>query len=124
MFSPNEALSNPLALHLVFCQVVQDVLSLSCIRISREERNKMRKLLDSYGITLSNLHSPHHKVTIKKNIIDMAKDWPTYFARIFPITVRLEPFWFKLYYNFNLVRRGVTRIRTPSIWRCPTRASG
>jgi myosin XV len=44
-------------------------------------------MLDSYGITLSNLHSPHHKVTIKKNIVDMAKEWPTYFARIFPITV-------------------------------------
>jgi len=87
VFSPNEALSNPLALHLVFCQVVQDALSLACIRISREERNKMRKMLDSYGITLSNLHSPHHKVTIKKNIVDMAKEWPTYFARIFPITV-------------------------------------
>ncbi|XP_059488252.1 unconventional myosin-XV isoform X3 [Neocloeon triangulifer] len=86
VFSPNEMLSNPLALHLVFCQVVQDALSLACIRISREERNKMRKMLDSYGITLSNLHSPHHKVTIKKNIVDIAKDWPTYFARIFPIT--------------------------------------
>ncbi|CAB3362581.1 Hypothetical predicted protein [Cloeon dipterum] len=86
VFSPNEVLSNPLALHLVFCQVVQDALSLACIRISREERNKMRKMLDSYGITLSNLHSPHHKVTIKKNIVDIAKDWPTYFARIFPIT--------------------------------------
>ncbi|XP_065335143.1 unconventional myosin-XV isoform X4 [Cloeon dipterum] len=86
VFSPNEVLSNPLALHLIFCQVVQDALSLACIRISREERNKMRKMLDSYGITLSNLHSPHHKVTIKKNIVDIAKDWPTYFARIFPIT--------------------------------------
>ncbi|KAF4520562.1 hypothetical protein B566_EDAN011115, partial [Ephemera danica] len=86
VFSPNETLSNPLALHLVFCQVVQDTLSPECIRISREERAKMRKMLDSYGVTPNNLHSSHHKVTIKKNIVDSAKEWPTYFARIFPIT--------------------------------------
>ncbi|XP_046399408.1 unconventional myosin-XV isoform X2 [Ischnura elegans] len=86
VFSPNESLNNPLALHLVFCQIVKDIFSPSCIRISREEHNKMRKMLDSYGVTMNNLHSAHHKVTIKKNVIDSAKEWPTYFARIFPVS--------------------------------------
>lgn len=44
VFAPNEALSTPLALHLVFCQVVQDTLSPNCIRIGREERASMRKV--------------------------------------------------------------------------------
>ncbi|GLH06473.1 Unconventional myosin IC [Gryllus bimaculatus] len=86
VFSPTETLSSPLALHLVFCQVVQDCLGGGCVRISREQRAKMKKLLDSYGVTLSNVHSGHQKVTIKKNVVDMAKDWPTYFARIFPVS--------------------------------------
>ncbi|XP_069684996.1 unconventional myosin-XV isoform X5 [Periplaneta americana] len=87
VFSPGEILSSPLALHLVFCQVVQDCLGpTNCIRITREQRAKMRKMLDSYGVTLNNLHSAHQKVTIKKNIVDMAKDWPVYFARIFPVS--------------------------------------
>ena len=44
VFAPNEALSTPLALHLVFCQVVQDTLSPNCIRIGRDERANMRKV--------------------------------------------------------------------------------
>jgi myosin-15 len=87
VFAPGETLSSPLALHLVFCQVVQDCLGpANCIRVTREQRAKMKKLLDSYGVTLSNLHSSHQKITIKKNIVDMAKDWPMYFARIFPVS--------------------------------------
>ncbi|KAJ1528092.1 hypothetical protein ONE63_008008 [Megalurothrips usitatus] len=86
VFAPNEALSTPLALHLVFCQVVQDTLSPNCIRIGREERAAMRKMLDSYGVTLNNLQSAHHKSTIKKNVVDMAKQWNIYFARIFPVS--------------------------------------
>jgi myosin-15 len=49
--------------------------------------NVVLQLLDSYGVTLNNLHSSHQKITIKKNIVDMAKDWPMYFARIFPVSV-------------------------------------
>ncbi|XP_021936980.1 unconventional myosin-XV-like isoform X3 [Zootermopsis nevadensis] len=87
VFAPGETLGSPLALHLVFCQVVQDCLyPTNCIRVSREQRSKMRKLLDSYGVTINNLHSSHQKVTIKKNIVDMAKDWPLYFSRIFPVS--------------------------------------
>ncbi|XP_052130634.1 unconventional myosin-XVB-like [Frankliniella occidentalis] len=86
VFAPNEALSTPLALHLVFCQVVQDTLSPNCIRIGREERTNMRKMLDNYGVTLNNLQSAHHKNTIKKNVVDMAKQWNVYFSRIFPVS--------------------------------------
>jgi myosin-15 len=45
VFAPGETLSSPLALHLVFCQVVQDCLGpTSCIRVTREQRAKMRKV--------------------------------------------------------------------------------
>nr|CAD7423405.1 unnamed protein product [Timema monikensis] len=86
VFAPGESLASPLALHLVFCQVVQDVLSGPCVRINREHRAKMKKLLDSYGVTLNNVHSAQQKTTIKKNVVDLAKDWPTYFSRIFAVS--------------------------------------
>lgn len=87
VFAPNENLTTPLALHLVFCQVAYDVLATSNIRISKEDRQNMLKLLDNYGITLDNLQSTQHKITMKKNVVDLAKQWPLYFARIFPVSV-------------------------------------
>lgn len=90
VFAPNETLSSPLALHMVFCQVAYDVLATSSIRITKDDRQNMLKLLDSYGVTLDNLQSTQHKITIKKNIVDMAKQWPLYFARIFPVSVSFK----------------------------------
>lgn len=87
VFLPNETLSSPLALHMVFCQIVYDVLATSNIRISKDDAQNMIKLLDNYGVTLENLQSTQHKITIKKNIIDMAKQWPLYFSRIFTISI-------------------------------------
>ncbi|KAG7210137.1 hypothetical protein KM043_011699 [Ampulex compressa] len=87
VFAPNETLSSPLALHLVFCQVAYDVLATSSIRITKEDRQNMLKMLDNYGVTLDNLQSTQHKITIKKNIVDIAKQWPLYFARIFPVSI-------------------------------------
>lgn len=87
VFTPNETLANPLALHLVFCQVAYDVLATSSIRITKDDRQNMLKLLDNYGVTLDNLQSTQHKITIKKNVVDVAKQWPLYFARIFPVSV-------------------------------------
>ncbi|XP_076381482.1 unconventional myosin 10A isoform X3 [Megalopta genalis] len=87
VFAPNETLNSPLALHLVFCQVAYDVLATSSIRITKEDRQNMLKMLDNYGVTLDNLQSTQHKITIKKNVVDMAKQWPLYFARIFPVSI-------------------------------------
>ncbi|XP_046586212.1 unconventional myosin-XV isoform X1 [Neodiprion lecontei] len=87
VFAPNENLTSPLALHLVFCQVAYDVLATSSIRINKEDRQNMLKMLDNYGINLENLQSTQHKITIKKNVVDMAKQWPIYFARIFPVSI-------------------------------------
>ncbi|XP_011310328.1 unconventional myosin-XV [Fopius arisanus] len=87
VFAPNEVLSSPLALHLVFCQIVYDVLATSSIKITKEERQNMIKLLHNYGVTLENLQSTHHKITIKKNVVDIAKQWSLYFSRIFPVSI-------------------------------------
>ena len=50
----------------------------------------MKTLLDEYDIDLKNVFSQQHKLSTKKNIIDMAKDFNVYFARLYPITNQAE----------------------------------
>lgn len=45
------------------------------------------QMLDNRGITPNNTFSPHHKNSVKREIIELAKTWPLYFAAIFPVTV-------------------------------------
>ncbi|XP_050694860.1 unconventional myosin-XV-like isoform X6 [Eriocheir sinensis] len=85
LFAPGEVLHGE-ALHLVFCQVVLDVYSGTTPRITAEQRAQMRKMLDNRGITPNNTFSPHHKSSLKREIIELAKTWPLYFAAIFPVT--------------------------------------
>ncbi|XP_062594386.1 unconventional myosin-XV-like isoform X8 [Saccostrea cucullata] len=85
VFHPRERLENPMALHLVFCQVVQDVYNGGCVRINKEDRIKMRGMLESYGINKDNYLGGNFKNQVKKIIVDTAKEWPTYFAKLFPV---------------------------------------
>merc|ERR1719330_467373 len=63
VFSPSEQLNNPSAIHLVFCQIVADVYSPLCIRITQAERKKMVKQLDQFDININNIHSSQHKTS-------------------------------------------------------------
>ncbi|XP_046641646.1 unconventional myosin-XV-like isoform X4 [Daphnia pulicaria] len=87
LFSPSEnALVHPLGLHLIFCQVVQDTYNDACLRISRDDRAKMQQMLENYGISPENATNGHHKITLKRNVVEMAKEWPLYFARLYPVS--------------------------------------
>ena len=81
VFSPSETVNSPLAINLIFCQIVTDVFSPLCVRFSPEDRSRMKTLLDEYDISLKNVFSNQHKLSTKKNIVDMAKEFPTYFSR-------------------------------------------
>merc|ERR1719242_1542733 len=86
VFSPSETLNSPLAINLIFCQIVTDVFSPLCIRFSNEDRSRMKTLLDEYSINLKTVFSNSHKLSTKKNIIEVAKDFPTYFSRLYPVS--------------------------------------
>ncbi|PVD39191.1 hypothetical protein C0Q70_01819 [Pomacea canaliculata] len=81
----SERLDNSTILHLVYCQVVQDVFNNACVRISKEQRIKMRSMLDGHGVEKSNYLTKELSLQVKKVIVDTAKEWPTYFCRLFPI---------------------------------------
>ncbi|CAH1793641.1 unnamed protein product [Owenia fusiformis] len=85
VFSPNEKLDNPLALTLTMCQIVMDVYEYPCIRLNREEKVKMRHLLESHNVTVENMTSSNHKGQTKRTVVELAKDFPLYFSRLFPI---------------------------------------
>jgi myosin-15 len=86
VFSPSETIQSPLAINLVFCQIVTDCFSPLCIRLTADNRSRMKTLLDEYHIDLKNLFSNKHKMSTKKSIIEVAKEFDTYFARLYPVT--------------------------------------
>ena len=45
------------------------------------------QMLENYGITPDNAVSGHHKITLKRNVVEFAKQWPLYFARLYPVSV-------------------------------------
>jgi len=85
IFTPTEKVDNPVVLNLVFFQVVQDVYSPSCIRINKQDKVKMRSTLESQGITPRKALN-NQKGTVKKMVVDTAREWPYYFSRLFPVT--------------------------------------
>ncbi|CAH2307725.1 unconventional myosin-XV [Pelobates cultripes] len=82
VFYPRDSFNNPLILDLIFRQVINDTLSESCIRITKEERQKMRSLLAEYRLDSINAITDE---AVKKKIVTAAReDWEVYFSRLFP----------------------------------------
>ncbi|XP_067317844.1 unconventional myosin-XV [Anolis sagrei] len=84
VFYPKENINNPLLLDLLFRQIFSDTQSEACLRITQDERLRMKTLfaenkLDSF--------SPVADESVKKEIISVARDvWEVYFSRLFPAT--------------------------------------
>uniref|UniRef100_A0A8C4DJE3 Myosin XVA n=1 Tax=Dicentrarchus labrax TaxID=13489 RepID=A0A8C4DJE3_DICLA len=82
VFYPRETFNNPLILDLIFRQVMQDTFSEACIRITQEERQKMKALFAENKVDQV---SGTHDENVKKKVVAMARDsWDIYFSRLFP----------------------------------------
>ncbi|KAF0289480.1 Unconventional myosin-XV [Amphibalanus amphitrite] len=86
VFSPTEDVTNATALHLVFCQIVQDVFNPACIRISHAERAEAKQKLDDLGVTSANMQATQLKLSVKRQVLELARQWPTYFCMLFPVS--------------------------------------
>ncbi|XP_016533849.1 unconventional myosin-XV-like [Poecilia formosa] len=82
VFYPKENLNNPLILDLIFRQIVHDTFSEACVRITQDERQKMKDLFAENKVDQA---SGTHDESVKKKVVAMAKDsWEIYFSRLFP----------------------------------------
>ncbi|XP_048053699.1 unconventional myosin-XV isoform X1 [Megalobrama amblycephala] len=82
VFYPKDSWNHPLVLDLIFKQIVIDTFTEACVRITKEERQKMKSLFAQYGI------EPNTDVqdeSVKKAVIAAAREsWEIYFSRLFP----------------------------------------
>ncbi|XP_078124453.1 unconventional myosin-XV [Sander vitreus] len=82
VFYPKDSFNNPLVLELIFKQIVNDTLSEACVRITRDERQKMKALFAKHGVEQNMDPVEEH---VKKTIVTAAREtWEIYFSRLFP----------------------------------------
>eukprot|EP00069_Balaena_mysticetus_P001501 bmy_15343T0 len=66
-------------------EILRDTFAESCIRISQDERHRMKDLLRDLEVGLDSLDTAEDSV--KKRIVVAARDnWANYFSRIFPVS--------------------------------------
>ncbi|KAM9315347.1 unconventional myosin-XV [Pholidichthys leucotaenia] len=82
VFYPKDSFNNPLVLDLIFKQIVNDTLSEACVRITRDERQKMKALFVKHGVEQNMDPVEEH---VKKTIVTAAREtYEIYFSRLFP----------------------------------------
>ncbi|XP_027873817.1 unconventional myosin-XV [Xiphophorus couchianus] len=88
VFYPKDSFNNPLLLDLIFKQIVNDTLSEACVRITRDERHKMKALFAKHGVEQNMDPVEEH---VKKTIVTAAREtWEIYFSRLFPASGSVE----------------------------------
>uniref|UniRef100_A0A3B3CPP3 Myosin XVAb n=1 Tax=Oryzias melastigma TaxID=30732 RepID=A0A3B3CPP3_ORYME len=81
VFYPKDSFNNPLVLDLIFKQIVNDTLSEACVRITRDERQKMKALF-KHGVQQNMDPVEEH---VKKTVVTAAREtWQIYFSRLYP----------------------------------------
>ncbi|XP_074121215.1 myosin XVB isoform X2 [Sminthopsis crassicaudata] len=85
VFYPRENFSHPYCLKLLCEQILRDTFTESCIRISPDERSKMKDMLEDLQVGMD--ASSIVEESIKKRIVVAARDnWANYFSRIFNVS--------------------------------------
>uniref|UniRef100_G3RJD1 Unconventional myosin-XV n=1 Tax=Gorilla gorilla gorilla TaxID=9595 RepID=G3RJD1_GORGO len=83
VFYPKDSYSHPVQLDLLFRQILHDTLSEACLRISEDERLRMKALFAQNQL---DTQRPLVTESVKRAVVSSARDtWEVYFSRIFPL---------------------------------------
>lgn len=86
VFRPTELIGPPAALDLLFIQIASDVFGItSTLRINPQDKRAAMNLLGGHGVTADNMKGQIRAI-VKRHLIDMARSWPLYFARLFVVS--------------------------------------
>ncbi|XP_075415257.1 unconventional myosin-XV [Tenrec ecaudatus] len=84
VFYPKDSYNHPVQLDLLFRQVLHDTLSEACLRISQDERLRMKALFAQNQL---DTQRPLVTERVKRAVVSTARDsWEVYFSRLFPAT--------------------------------------
>ncbi|XP_028390179.1 unconventional myosin-XV [Phyllostomus discolor] len=84
VFYPKDGYSHPVQLDLLFRQILHDTFSEACLRISEDERLKMKALFAQNQL---DKQRPLVTESVKRAVVNAARDsWEVYFSRLFPAT--------------------------------------
>ena len=101
-FTPAENLGSPQVLHIIFCQIVSDILNLTpCLRLTPNERKAGLSMLNNYDINEDNFTGKQHTMRIKRHVIDLARSWALYFSKLFLVS-GANQVHFEIYFSLTL----------------------
>lgn len=86
VFRPSETIGSVAMADLLFLQIRSDVFGQTAsLRISAAERRNALNMLAGHGVTIDT-GCQQVRTFIKRHLIDLARDWPLYFARLFVVS--------------------------------------
>ncbi len=94
VFSPREKINEVLVVDLLFRQVMGDynMPGTGSIRITEKDKIQLTNLLEINGFIgiISEPELDRFDETLKRKIIELAREWPFYFSRLFPVAVSIK----------------------------------
>ncbi|KFD55371.1 hypothetical protein M513_03711 [Trichuris suis] len=89
LFFPSETLQHTASINAIFHQIVRDCFNeQNNFRLEKKQRIQMLRLLNSNGIHEDCMPLPDLSISFKKHVIQIARSWPLYFCRLYPVMVQ------------------------------------
>lgn len=88
VFRPSETIGPPECVELLSAQILTDLVG-PCLRISQEQKRQAISFLGNHGVTVGNTSTPIRSI-VKRQLIELARTWPLYFARLFPVNGSIQ----------------------------------
>ncbi|CDW54393.1 MyTH4 and SH3 9 domain containing protein [Trichuris trichiura] len=91
LFFPSETLQHTASINAIFHQIVRDCFNeQNNFRLEKKHRIQMLRLLSNLQRFCNFSDSNDLSISFKKHVIQIARSWPLYFCRLYPVMVKSE----------------------------------